>query len=765
MGAQKEVFVTINGDGNDQLPELREWTEPQSSQRNGRCNMRQSLAWDSAFFTSSGVLDPEELSNMLKGAGKAEKHLLPGIEEDIRKSTESISTLESDSLTLESLEDDLFTDIRASIQRSSRRVFTMTNSSSNVTPVVIDNQVISCLRKKDLASENQLNPKPSVKKHFGMRAIRMSKCQRNQNIGLQGSAKAVEQDSGHSQVTQSIVKIGRSSSSLPTPHKAISRAIPTSTAGAKRSSLSSSVKSQNEGTNLSTVASKGTQASKVPALSGTRKVLSKPALSSKSSSSGSSTTSKMQSRRSNSSNSTTSSETTAKSSLLIARRNPIKSSTLNSASGSIPKTLSKAKLKNEPSSSALSAQLVSTKTSNVSPTSSIGELSSASSSSSSMVNQRSNNSRSSLDTSSGRSVDGDIVSLDLKNQCTNRIADGYKSRGRASPGNITRKSSTQAGTLSSEAPLKVSGLRMPSPKIGFFDGVKLSVCTPNGNVQSQSGIPTMLPEKGGAMCSSNRSSNTKPKLRKLPTARTATALANTNPDPQKTTSPISSEEKLYFLTNVSTSPLDVKYCSKSSLEVEGNTSGESCLNVQKVVGKGPDDAKLDIDTGSRAIMDENLGVLMDEMVFNMHENIATGNFEILPVEGCNSSGSTSIGQKVDENVLHDQNHAKKSHPICRVDRKENVHIGDQVDRVSKHKRDENSNIYGQMDEIISEISDCASETSSAITSEPVGGRGLLAVKNSLCNNECLDIFHDLPVHNLKKSNFPLPSPEQKENNS
>lgn len=56
MGAQKEVFITINGDGNDQLPELREWTEPESSQRNGRCNLRESLAWDSAFFTSSGTL-------------------------------------------------------------------------------------------------------------------------------------------------------------------------------------------------------------------------------------------------------------------------------------------------------------------------------------------------------------------------------------------------------------------------------------------------------------------------------------------------------------------------------------------------------------------------------------------------------------------------------------------------------------------------------------------------------------------------------------
>ncbi|CAA3000698.1 Hypothetical predicted protein [Olea europaea subsp. europaea] len=801
MGAQKEVFITINGDGNDQLPEL--WTEPESSQRNGRCNLRESLAWDSAFFTSSGVLEPEELSSMLKGAGKAGKHLLPGIEEDIRRSTESISTLESDSLTLgsleddlfsdirasiqrssrralsmtnsssnvipvvidnqaiscvldpeelssmlkeagkagkhllpgieedirrssesistlesdsmtlEILEDDLFSDIRASIQRSSRRAFTMTNSSCNVIPVVIDNQAISCLRKDDQASENQLNPKPAVKKRIGMQAIRISKCQSKQNIGLQGSGKAVEKDSGHFQVTQN----GQSSSSLPKPRKAINRVIPTSTAAAKRSSLSSGVKTENEGTHLSTVATKGTQASKVPVLSGTKKVLLKPALSSKFSSLSSSTTSKMQSTRSTSSNSTVLPETTAKSTLMIARRNPIKSRTLNSASsGSIPKNLSKAKVKNDRSSSALSAYLVSAMTSNMSPTSSSDELSSASSSSSSSssstINRRSNNSRNSLDTSSGQSVGGDIVSLDLKNQYTNGIANGHKSRGTASPGNITRKSSTQAskaGTLSSQPPPKVSGLRMPSPKIGFFDGVTSSV--------SQSGIPTMLPEKGGVMCSSNRSSNIKPRLRKLPTARMVTALANTNSYIQKATPPISSEEKSYTRATVSTSLVDVEY-GKSSVEVEGNTSRESCSNMQEVIG---DDVKLDIDKGSRARTDENIGVLTDETVLNMHGNIGTENFEIV----------TSVDQKVDENVIDGQNHAKKSHPICRADRKESGHIGDQVDGVCEYKMDGNSNIHGQMDEIISEMSDCVSETSSAITSESAGGRAPFAVKNFL----------------------------------
>lgn len=227
----------------------------------------------------------------------------------------------------------------------------------------------------------------------------------------------------------------------------------------------------------------------------------------------------------------------------------------------------------------------------------------------------------------------------------------------------------------------------------------------------------MLPEKGGVMCSSNRSSNIKPRLRKLPTVRMVTALANTNSYIQKATPPISSEEKSHTRATVSTSLVDVEY-GKSSVEVEGNTSRESCSNVQEVIG---DDVKLDIDKGSRARTDENIGVLTDETVLNMHGNIGTENFEIV----------TSVDQKVDENVIDGQNHAKKSHPICRVDRKESGHIGDQVDGVCEYKMDGNSNIHGQMDEIISEMSDCVSEASSAITSESAGGRAPFAVKNFL----------------------------------
>lgn len=68
---------------------------------------------------SSGFLDPDELSSMIEAVHKGGKQMLPGIQEEIHRSTESISTLGSDTLTLESIEADLFEDIRASIQKSS----------------------------------------------------------------------------------------------------------------------------------------------------------------------------------------------------------------------------------------------------------------------------------------------------------------------------------------------------------------------------------------------------------------------------------------------------------------------------------------------------------------------------------------------------------------------------------------------------------------------------------------------------------------------
>lgn len=63
-----------------------------------------------------GVLDPEELSIVNKGFKKHETRL-PGIQEDVWRSTESNSTIDSGSSSLSSLEIDLFEDIRASMHK------------------------------------------------------------------------------------------------------------------------------------------------------------------------------------------------------------------------------------------------------------------------------------------------------------------------------------------------------------------------------------------------------------------------------------------------------------------------------------------------------------------------------------------------------------------------------------------------------------------------------------------------------------------------
>lgn len=94
----------------------------------------------------SGVLDPEELSSIIEGVD--EKHELPDIQEDVYKSCESISTLASDSLTFESaeVEGDLFEDLRASIQKSSRKSSPAgANTKVPTSPVVPGFQTQDCM--------------------------------------------------------------------------------------------------------------------------------------------------------------------------------------------------------------------------------------------------------------------------------------------------------------------------------------------------------------------------------------------------------------------------------------------------------------------------------------------------------------------------------------------------------------------------------------------------------------------------------------------
>ncbi|KAK6126036.1 hypothetical protein DH2020_040150 [Rehmannia glutinosa] len=641
LSTEKEVDISLGINPTDHLPQLHESMEPERNQKNGRYNLRKSLAWDSAFFTSAGVLDAEELSTMITGADKREKHLLPGIQEDITGSTESISSLGSDTLTLETLGDDLFVDIRASIQRSSKKASDLKSSNSKLAAAMkVDSAAISSLKKEDVVSENKI-PKPGLKKTSSLQTVKMSKCQPKQNIGKLGSGKASKQDHVHSPM--SMAKTAETNPIHCKPPKINSSSIPSSTAPGKRDSVGTG-RAKSE----STVSSKGTQPPKVSSLNGPRRALPKPALSSKCSLSGSSTISRAHSTRSSTSSdssSNMSTGTSVKPTLMAARRNPGKNGDVGTTgpSGSIPKTPSRATLKNKLPSSTPSAYLMSAKiSSSVSPASSISEWSSASSSSSSMVNQKYSNSRTSLDTSSCRSMDGDSIPLDQRNKSDDRAAEGHGNQGVSLTSNNSKKSSTQAGNL--HAPAKPSGLRMPSPKIGFFDGTKSSARTPNGHQQSPSTVQNGIPKNGAAIGTPIRSSNSKPKSTKVPTAR----MASLKPSSPK-----------------------VRDSPSLSPGVKGSAPKETCQEVEQVV----------------AIIEKSLGDL----------KINTN-----PDEGSNALGSKYIG-KLGDDVLVNKDHLKEnSHPMCEVTDKENGHDKYVGEVLTGDNKNTYQNVCGSINELLSD---------------------------------------------------------------
>ncbi|KAJ6727183.1 hypothetical protein OIU79_005160 [Salix purpurea] len=104
---------------------------PEGKSAIDECSLRRSLAWDSAFFTSSGVLNAEELSLVNGGFRLSQGHTLPGIIE-VWRSAESNSTRNADAYSLASLEIDLFDNMRSSVQKSNDASFTRETSTRKV---------------------------------------------------------------------------------------------------------------------------------------------------------------------------------------------------------------------------------------------------------------------------------------------------------------------------------------------------------------------------------------------------------------------------------------------------------------------------------------------------------------------------------------------------------------------------------------------------------------------------------------------------------
>ncbi|XP_020212384.1 uncharacterized protein LOC109796934 isoform X2 [Cajanus cajan] len=476
----------------DAATKLQQWDhEPHSNdssgtgkpKKNSKCNLRKSLAWDSAFFTSAGVLDAEELSSIIEGV---EKHELADIQEDVYKSCESISTLASDSLTFESveMEGDLFEDVRASIQKSSKKSC----------PAVTNTKVPPSPRALPGFHTHDTSKKVGVVSRNKMKAPLASK---NPSAGMQGFGKMTKKDNTiFPQLPQKPAATRRESSILK-QSKVLGKSSSSSTISSKRESLGNlHVKSDRDKAKR-IVGDRVSSVTKASVIGSSRGIVPKPSLPSKSPSGP-----------------------------------PVSTRTKSVTSISSVKTPSRKKA--ESLSSLMSATKLSP---SISPASSISDWSSSESSSSTSMAKRvcNNSSRSSLDSDSSRKVSLDT---DADQGTNSRIpqSDSHLEKPEAQHIGFTseKQRTTPGATVLPPTHKKPSGLRLPSPKIGFFDGVKPLVRTPRGGLQPRSVVPGGLPKHGAE---SPREGQNKAEVGKVDPSRSIVSIENTKPNYQQAPHP------------------------------------------------------------------------------------------------------------------------------------------------------------------------------------------------------------------------------------
>ncbi|XP_058095695.1 flocculation protein FLO11-like [Magnolia sinica] len=469
-------------------------SEPTRIRRAGKCNLRKSLAWDSAFFTSEGILDPDELEVVSKTFKKSAAHALPEIQEDLRKSTESTCTLGSDASALESLEIELFEDIRASIQKSGYECSNASNVASSSSKTRQGELDIPCIGASPVEHTCQNRMKPVSKPLSSSKSHGLTK-------------QVLEKNSKEALVhpLAGVARSGDQNSSLKPP-KILPRVNPPSTAPTKKTLASSecikvknnTAKASGSGSNQKYVA-----LSKKPVSGVTPATTSSSIPSAKSSSSGSSSSAKTLP-------STPSSHNRSGSTKNLRNRADSRNANPSSTVSIMKTPLRISRNKTGSRNSNLSAYLMSTSKfeSSVSPASSIDGLSSESSSSTCTASQMSNSSKASLDISStSSSCGGDFLVRDAPEQPDQPFI-GHEDSVAGFPSQCVEKASMETGVLSHLAAVNAprscinsnssmqsfrpSGLRMPSPKIGFFDAEKTGVRTSNTGLQFNSGLRSGL---------------------------------------------------------------------------------------------------------------------------------------------------------------------------------------------------------------------------------------------------------------------------------
>ncbi|KAB2622285.1 cell wall protein DAN4-like [Pyrus ussuriensis x Pyrus communis] len=489
MASNKLEDVPENFELTQQVTEPSESLEPEMTKQSGKYNLRKSLAWDSAFFTSAGVLDPEELSCMIEG-DKTGKKMLPGIQEEVHRSTDSISTLESDTLTLESIEANLFEDVRASIQKSSKASKAVNESMKDGSGVTETNNSSSS-KGVDVVSQNKVMPRLASKKP---------------TVSVQKPGKA-KKPSTCPVVSQSVSARGDGTSLLKQT-RLLGKPSPSPTPLTKRASLGSNL-IQMEKDNVKSTTGRGAPLPKIP-----------------------------ETKREGASSSIDNSGSTSNNIGPFNSKRKTDSRTANPPSfGFTCKTPPRIEPGNKSQSgkSHLSTNKVpGTKLLTITSPARSWSSESSSSSSISTLNKTSYSPRVSLDTGSSKSssVEGDVPEiLDLENHAYDQSSTGDETQVTG----VRRRCDVKASTENSALPpaSKPSGLRLPSPKIGFFDGAKSVVSSPKGSMQPHPIIRSGLPKSGARNVSLSTGQN-KGKVGKLQAVRNVSKLGNKTPDAQKT---------------------------------------------------------------------------------------------------------------------------------------------------------------------------------------------------------------------------------------
>nr|KJB36650.1 hypothetical protein B456_006G168800 [Gossypium raimondii] len=413
------------------LEEAGELEQPPGSleqdelRKNGKYNLRKSLTWDNAFFASAGFLEPEELSSMLGGSEKGEISIFPGIQEDVNRSFDSLTMLDTEILTLENSDADLFEDIRASIQKFNK-ISNTANSIARKELETTDSESVSSSKKVAFITQDKMKQKAAPKRP---------------NIGVKDTGKTMKQP---------LSKSGESTSSLHNLPMGLSQFAPISTTSTRRLSLDAKIVKMEK--NPKSVAGRGTTVLKTRGLGGSRHIVPQSTLSTKSSSC-----------------------------FPASSKAELINYFIRSSSGYAISNPSKivAKGKNQAGNSKLSTFLKSSTklSSSISPASSISVQSSESLSSTSAANQRPNIVRDRLGIGYHKGLTTNCAvhqDLDSPNHPTGQCLLEAGAEVTGALDERVNKVSEETSGLLHPASVKPSSLRLPSPKIGFFDGVRSS---------------------------------------------------------------------------------------------------------------------------------------------------------------------------------------------------------------------------------------------------------------------------------------------------